>query len=135
MVFFELITGWCFAFWIYDPKHCIRAMFAMLESSSFDMPMPIGCPFALSFGAAFSTWSQVAGDSPTSFHRSWRQTTGSGTYPSEKPKNFFVFGLYVLLSARLFILLLRRWLTSCTIGAWSITWSSRSARGLRNMNR
>jgi len=54
-VCFELITGCWFAFWMYDPKHCIMAMFAMFESSSFDMPMPIGCPFAFSFGAALRT--------------------------------------------------------------------------------
>jgi hypothetical protein len=54
-------------------------MFAMFESSSFDMPIPIGWPAAFSFGAALRTCSHVVGASPTPFHRSCRHTTGSGT--------------------------------------------------------
>jgi pantoate kinase len=78
-VFFELIRTLPCASWIIAPKQSMIAKLAMFESSSFDMPIPIGCPFARSFGAALSTWSHVAGDSPMSFQRSCRQTTGSGT--------------------------------------------------------
>ena len=38
-----------------EPKHIIIAMRAMFESISFDMPIPIGWPFAFSFGAALRT--------------------------------------------------------------------------------
>jgi hypothetical protein len=49
-----------------DPKHIIKAIRAMFESISFDIPIPIGWPLARSFGAAFSTLSHVVGLSPTS---------------------------------------------------------------------
>ena len=44
--------------------------------------------------------SQLSGMTPTSSHRSLRQFIGSGVNDGEKPKYFFVFGLYVLLIAR-----------------------------------
>ena len=78
-VFFECSVGWFSAFWMKPPKHIRNAISAMFESSSCDWPIPIGCPIAFSFGAAALTWSHVAGDSPTPFQRSCRQTTGSGT--------------------------------------------------------
>src|ERR671930_925435 len=59
-------------FWMNDPKHIISAISAMFESISFDMPMPMGCPIALSFGAALSTRSQLVGFEPTCAQRSVR---------------------------------------------------------------
>ncbi len=55
-----MVTRAC-ASWMKPPKHCRRAMRAMFESSSFDMPIPTGCPIAFSFGAALSTSCQVFG--------------------------------------------------------------------------
>ncbi len=52
---FELIVTLPERFWMKPPKHCRSAISAMSESSSFDMPMPIGVPRCLSFGAAFRT--------------------------------------------------------------------------------
>src|SRR5438445_13879201 len=94
-VSFELIVSRLSAFWMNEPKHIIKAMFAMFESSSFDIPIPIGWPIAFSFGAAFSTWAQVVGASPSPYQRSCRQITGSGTELAESAKDFFVLGLDV----------------------------------------
>ena len=60
------------AFWMYEPKHCMHAMRAMFESSSFDIPMPSGWLLPFSFGAARLTASHVVGLSPTSPHQSRR---------------------------------------------------------------
>ena len=78
-VCFDLIVSWFSSFWMNEPKHIMKAMFAMFESSSFDMPIPIGWPIAFSFGAALRTCSHVVGASPMPLQRSCRQTTGSGT--------------------------------------------------------
>ena len=79
IVFFESSVGLLSSFWMKLPKHIMKAISAMFESSSCDWPIPIGWPIAFSFGAAALTWSHVAGDSPMPFQRSCRQTTGSGT--------------------------------------------------------
>ena len=71
-VSFELSTIACSSFWMNEPKHIISAIRAMFESTSFDIPRPTGCPIALSFGAAFSTLSQLVGLRPTSPQRSAR---------------------------------------------------------------
>ena len=61
-----------FPFWMNAPKHIISAISAMLESISFDIPIPIGWPMSLSFGAAFSTRSQLVGFEWTCAQRSVR---------------------------------------------------------------
>src|SRR5712691_3494362 len=77
-VCFDLIVRWFSSFWMNEPKLIRKAMFAMFQSSSFDMPIPIGWPPFFCFGAALRTGSHVVGASPIPFQRSCRQTTGSG---------------------------------------------------------
>ena len=66
-VCFVLIVTRCFSFCTNAPKHIMKDISAMFESSSADWPMPSGCPCAFSFGAALRTFSHVLGAIPVAF--------------------------------------------------------------------